>query len=241
MYSFEGTRLWATTLAGSPDDERVAASQCERLRLDYFRFRERAEMLAGEINRTLPEFTVHDISHSDALWEMADLIAGPCFELTPTEAFVLGGAFLVHDLGMGLAAYPEGSRAIKGNKMWSDTLIFAFRNTLGRDPTSDDLQNPPPNVERAAVAEILRNLHAEHAEHLAIVHWENDGDTYHLLEDPDLRRDLGPIIGRIAHSHWWPVQKLGREFEVRIGAPYGCPREWIIVLTPFSVPGAMRV
>jgi hypothetical protein len=64
--------------------------------------------LAAEIHRDLPEFTVHDITHLDALWEIADIVAGEQFSLTPPEAFVLGGAFLLHDLGMSLAAYPQG-------------------------------------------------------------------------------------------------------------------------------------
>jgi len=51
-------------------------------------------MLAGDIHRDLPDLTVHDITHLDALWEMADLVAGPDYPLNPLEAFALGAVFL---------------------------------------------------------------------------------------------------------------------------------------------------
>jgi hypothetical protein len=40
-------------------------------------FRERAAVLANEIHRDLPDFTDHGLTHLNALWEMADPIAGP--------------------------------------------------------------------------------------------------------------------------------------------------------------------
>lgn len=202
-------------------------------------FRERSSVLAGEIHRDLADFTVHDISHIDALWELADTIAGPDYLLTPTEAFVLGGAFLVHDLGMGLAAYPEGIQSLKNETSWYDTLSFAFHDVCGRSPFPEELEAPPPDVERIAVADMLRSLHAQRAEELTSVSWNSNGQSYALIEDTDLRRDLGPIIGRIAHSHWWSVERLGEEFGVPIGAPRGCPREWTI--DPLKLACLLRV
>jgi hypothetical protein len=53
----------------------------------------------------MPTYTVHDLTHADALWETASLVTGPDVELNPAEGFVLGAAFLFHDAAMGLAAY----------------------------------------------------------------------------------------------------------------------------------------
>ncbi len=92
MPGFEGTHLWQSTLADrGPDDSE--ADHRTRLRNSYLRFRNRAAVLAAEIPQDLREFTVHDASHLDALWETADLIAGSELSLSPCEAFVLGGAF----------------------------------------------------------------------------------------------------------------------------------------------------
>jgi hypothetical protein len=127
------TRLWETTLARrSESDTDLSSDPRERLRVAFMAFRARAQVLAAEINRDLPEFTVHDISHVDSLWEMADLVAGSNYELTPTEAFVLGGAFFVHDLGLSLAAYPDGLEALRHEKTWNDTLAAIWQNRLGR-------------------------------------------------------------------------------------------------------------
>ncbi len=95
---YQLTQVWKRTLAAQKRDE--CADSRDRLRSAFIRFRERAEKLGSEIPRDLPFFTVHDITHLDALWEMVDLIIGPDYDLRPTEAFILGGAILVHDLAM---------------------------------------------------------------------------------------------------------------------------------------------
>src|SRR5260370_37258442 len=107
MPAFETSRLWRLSLAPQAEPDKFAEVR-ESLRSAYMKFSERAALLAAEIACDLPDYTVHDVTHIDSLWHLADLIAGEDVSLTPTEAFVLGGAFLVHDLGNGLAAYPDG-------------------------------------------------------------------------------------------------------------------------------------
>src|SRR5664280_1338181 len=119
------TRLWRVTLASKAHNDPSAAAR-EKLRSCFVSFRERAGLLAAEIHRDLPEFTVHDITHLDALWEIADIVVGEEFSLTPTEAFVLGGAFLLHDLGMSLSAYSQGIEELKKRQTWNDTLALPF-------------------------------------------------------------------------------------------------------------------
>ena len=105
MFAFESTRLWSETLAEQSGSDQHA-SQRTRLRVAYLSLRERAALLADRIQDDLPELTVHDVTHLDALWELADLVAGSNVSLNPAEGFVLGAAFLIHDLGLAVAAYP---------------------------------------------------------------------------------------------------------------------------------------
>src|SRR6266851_9599017 len=131
MPPFETATLWKRSLAPQADTDKFAEVR-ENLRSAYMKFRERAALLAAEIARDLPDYTVHDITHIDSLWHLADLIAGSDVNLTPPEAFVLGGAFLVHDLGNGLAAYPDGISALRSSPLWDDTVALILRRDLRR-------------------------------------------------------------------------------------------------------------
>jgi hypothetical protein len=236
--SFADNPLIRRTLAPQPSPD-LHAEPRERLWRALLQFRERAATLANEIHRDLPDFTVHDITHLDALWEMADLIAGPDYPLNPLEAFALGAVFLLHDLGLGLAAWPGGLGELKQGPGWQDALSTYLRKHLERIPTTEELASPPPEVERMAIQERLRVLHAEQAERLALASWHHKGGPeYHLIEDPDLRETIGPLLGKIAHSHWWPVSRLGNEFGTVRGALTYCPRDW--TLDPLKIAVLLR-
>jgi hypothetical protein len=240
MTSYKDTRLWRETL-GLESDKGDEPNPSARLRNTYFIFRERAAHIAGEIAISLPEFTVHDVTHLDALWEMADLIAGPKYILTPAEAFVLGGAFLIHDLGNGLAAYPMGKEDLRRDPAWPDAVAVLLKRKLGRNPKPEEIQNPDKDVEVEAIGQVLRNLHAKHAERLARTSWKDreKDEEYHLIEDTDLRRTYGRIIGKIAHSHWWDVDSLGKTFTSILNPPPGFPRDWTV--DPLKIACLLRV
>jgi hypothetical protein len=139
----------------APRDPDPHAEPRKRLLDALLQMRERAKMLAGEIHRDLPDYTVHDITHLDALWEMADLIAGPDYPLNPLEAFALGAVFLLHDLGLGLAAWPGGLAELKKGPGWQDALAASVRKHFGRFATREELTSPPPEIEFMAVQERL--------------------------------------------------------------------------------------
>ena len=168
MNTVTATRIWQTTLASKSTDDPHSDAR-EKLRASSISFRERAALLAAEIHRDLPEFTVHDITHHlDALWEIADIVGGSDLPLTPPEAFVLGGAFLLHDLGMSVASYPQGIEELKQRQTWNDTIAFQFLEKHNRQPTAEELANPPHDAVTAATAYLLRALHAEQAERLGM-------------------------------------------------------------------------
>ncbi|TSD60292.1 ATP-binding protein [Variovorax sp. KBS0712] len=241
MDRYEQTDLWRTTLAEQGTSDLEERSR-ERLRNAFRGFRNRAAILGGEIALDLPEFTVHDLTHLDALWELADLIAGQEYAITPAEAFVLGGAFLTHDLGNGLAAYPDGIAALRSSPLWADTIAAGLRKKTGRSPKDCEIESAPQDIQTEAMRQVLRELHAKQAARLALVSWRDRGENsteYHLIEDPELRRTYGTIIGKIAHSHWWSVDQLREKMPDIIGAPGGFNKAWTV--DPIKIACLLRV
>jgi Histidine kinase-, DNA gyrase B-, and HSP90-like ATPase len=221
------SQLFRDALSWRRDDAHERAR--ERLRASHSALKERATLLASEIARDFPEFTVHDGSHLDALWELADLVAGSEVELAPTEAYVLGGAILLHDLGLAVASYPEGRPAVRREPQWTDAVTTVLRQQLDRMPTQEEVTNCGLDIEHAADRLLLRRLHAERAEQIAQTAWtDSSGERHYLIEDAELRATLGPLIGKVAHSHWWPTAELGRRFADNLGPPPWCPPEWVI-------------
>lgn len=230
-FGYETTHLWETSLGIIGEDPYSAPRG--KLRSAYSLFRERAAMLAAEIPLDLREFTAHDITHSDALWELADCISGKEITLTPTEAFVLGGAFLIHDLGMALASFQGGMADLMQQPGWNDILAACISEELGRPVEAEDLESPSVDALAQAKCIALRENHANHAEGLALMGWSvPGGPTYHLIENEDLRENYGSLIGRIAASHGWNIDRIASEFprneKDAIGAPVDCPDEWTV-------------
>ena len=212
--------LWQRTLADQADG---LNHQREILRQAFLHFRERTAQLVGEIGGLLPQLTVHDITHLDALWRVADEIAGPDYPLNPAEAFVLGGAFLLHDAAHVLAAYEAGLAGIKVSIEWKDLIAQCFEDN---EPAAGTQQ------ERSALFQVLRHLHAKQAHQLAKMSWKvpSTGERIHLLEHFDLRDYYGDLIGEIAESHHWPAHSVAETFEHRhVTAPaFLVPAGWNI-------------
>jgi hypothetical protein len=168
MNRYEQTSIWQKTLGKQLEPDPFQKDR-ELLRVQFENFRDKAKILAAEIARDLPEFTVHDITHLDALWETAELVAKEDYVLTPAEAFVLGGTFLIHDLGMGLASFPNGINELKKEPIWNDTVASILKKKLKRPVEEKDLLKLDTETEKLATENVLRSLHAKHAEKLALV------------------------------------------------------------------------
>lgn len=174
---------------------------------------------------------MHDITHIDALWETAELLLSDDESLTPLEAFTLGCAFLIHDLGLSLAAYPNGLSDLKAKPAWQDLLIGTFRRRLGRDPEEAERNNPPLEIAESIAFEMVRDLHAETASQLLSMEWRDSTSktTYRLLDDVELLASFGMLIGMLGHSHWWHTEELASHFPQKLlSPPVGFPREWTI-------------
>ena len=214
---FRQTWLWRKAFEDPRSDS--TAEEQEFFRTQYLTIRERAGQLVAQIVVDIPSLTVHDISHLDALWDTASSVAEGAVNVNPAEAFVLGASILLHDSAMSLAAYPGGLSELKETLAWKDSVarLALTREQSGKEQF--DVENPPQAILDRVVPEVLRRLHAERAEDLVQQAWTgSDGSSVHLIEDTDLRTHYGQTIGQIAHSHWWPVQRLEREFTGDLGA-----------------------
>src|SRR5262249_5170351 len=92
---FEDSSLWRTAFGARNRDKH--ADQRKSLEVAYRQFREAVQPLLRQTAVDLPALTIHDETHVDQLWDVASEVCGPDYPLNPLEAFVLGGAFLLHD------------------------------------------------------------------------------------------------------------------------------------------------
>jgi hypothetical protein len=234
MESYKQARIWRNAFLDQRAD--AAAEEQTFFRVAFEEMRERVEPVVARILRDMPGYTVHDITHLDALWETASLVVDNNFDLNPAEAFVFGGSVLLHDAAMTLAAYPAGMPELQSTTEWKD--VVALRTQSGG---KSDGAPVPPEI----VTEVLRVLHAPKAAELAQQGWNvtgpdgsPTGQMTHLIERSDLRNFYGPTIGLIAHSHWWPISKIEQEFNRQLGA---MPPKTMHTVDLLKVAGLLRV
>jgi hypothetical protein len=236
-HPFERTGLWKKSFVGKRNADDSEAMGL--LRISLLDSRRRAEILVSLISKDIPFITVHDISHLDALWETASLIAGKNYQLNPAEAFVFGCAILLHDAAMSLAAYPDGMTTISKTPQWKDVVAELLFAQSGESPSEEVIANPSPEIAKQALPEVLRELHAIGAENLAQQAWQvSNGDPEFLIQNSDLRASYGSIIGKIAASHWWSAFEL-ENLPRRVNAAPGVPSAWH--LNPIKIACLLRV
>lgn len=215
--NFRQTWLWRQAFETPRSD--CAVEEQEFFRTQYMSLRDRAAQLVSRIAADMPGMTIHDISHSDALWDTASLVAEGAVNVNPAEAFVLGASILLHDAAMSLAAFPGGLEEIKNTLAWRDAAACHALASEESGAVDSDFTINPEKITQYILPNVLRQLHAERAEQLAEQAWKSsDGSMSYLIEDSDLRHFYGPTIGQISHSHWWSVHKLEQELSSELGA-----------------------
>jgi hypothetical protein len=221
-YHFENTALWQNALGQTENDPEHVPK--ERLRTVYRSFWSNAVQLAVQIQKDVPGLTLHDETHFEALWARANQIAGPGFNLTPLEAFVFGGAILVHDAANTVAAFSGGVSELKQTDAWKD----AEADLLDVNHPDDASAPLTEDENKIVLFDTLRNVHAQRAESLCSLSVSHNSKTFHLLPDDSLRTHLGYIIGLIGASHHWDISKLTVRLQSIVGAPSGFPETWSI-------------
>jgi len=208
--------LWKNTLGNTSSDK--FSSQIEDLRVSFTKFRSNTANLVSQIIGDFDNLTLHDITHLDALWEIASLIVGEDYPLNPMEAFVLGGAFLLHDAALCFEAYKDGKSGVRETLQWKDVHTELLNNGINDE-----------DAQKYADFSAIRSLHASQAEQI-LEHdvSKNIGTSSFLLEDPTLRSHLGSLIGKIASSHHWDIEQVESEFHTPKNVPNSYPSEWQI-------------
>jgi hypothetical protein len=217
---YQHTSLWKKAFDPRGDEFDEPRS---KLKTAYQEFRSRVEILLQQIHKELPSLTCHDITHVDSLWRVASEIAGPDFDLNPAEAFVLGGAFLLHDAAHCRAAFPGGIQELQGTTEWKDAAAhYNF--------TSDVLIEGKESFQ-IVLFDTLRRLHPQQAKKLPSMQWpctENDEKMY-LLPHDELRKAYGDVIGEIAQSHWQHPRELEQMANSELAAPVCLtPANWLV-------------
>lgn len=212
--SYEGTSLWMTAFnAVSGDTDQIRGTLCK----EYKRSRDNAIFLLDKIGKDFPSLTVHDITHVDSLWKVASVIAGPDFPLNPLEGFVLGIAFLLHDAALSYQTV-GGKQILRETIEWKD-----FFEDIKQDSSKT-------NEEQLIETDFktIRFLHAKNAELLANIKFDRDnGTSFYIIEDDELRNHLGSLCGKIAASHHWSIERV-KSLGCQLPAPANYPQEWRI-------------
>ena len=177
----------------------------------YLRLRARCVPIAGQIASDMPEYTLHDVpDHADYLWLLCDEVADVEL-LTHTELFVLGCAFLLHDLGHTPPAY-GGLEALRQRPEWATELALQARaSSFASGENPDETE-----VDKAT----MRSLHAAQAIAMATNQVEVDGAP---LMDVEFESEFGQAIGEVAASHHRDVGELFDIFGAHDSTPTGFP------------------
>lgn len=238
MFDYERTELWKRTLGERSGDAAQAARA--HLREQLRKVWQRAGQLAEQMRGAYPALRAQGGSRFDALWERVDLLLGPEYPLNAAEAFVLGGALIIYDLGAGLAGLPGGEAELRKTQEWKDSLATSIRRETDRAPTPHEMSYPTDEYVQLATEDALHLLAVKHARKLGLVQWKGpQGEELQLLEDARLRQQFGEILGELAYSHDWDVAEVGRVFSARrLEAPAPSPADWTV--DTLKVAAALR-
>jgi hypothetical protein len=218
----EQSSIWTNAFADVSEAHRT------RIKSALVSTRKNTALLVSGIAGDMKGYTVHDISHLDALWEIGSDLAGDSFNLNPAEVFVFGLSVFLHDSGMTLFAYPQGLSQLFSTSEWRiEAEAMGVENL---DPSQI-----PAGIRDALVTNVLRNLHASQAASLATQSWQLEGKQYHLIEDVELRDHYGHIAGTIAHSHHWDSSTLRARLPARLGSVGSFPATWTVDAVKIAV------
>ena len=214
MSSFKELNIWKSAFDDADEKESK-----EKLSSALDAVRKNADALGTKIAADFPNLTVHDITHMDALWKVADLLVGPAHRLNPLEIFVLGCTFYLHDAALCFDAYEGGREAVRKTNVWKDAK-WRHRQTCQDDCEAD--QN--------ADFEAVRTLHAQQAEKISCNEWRVDENSkpFFVIEDPLLREHHGHLIGKIAASHHWDILEVEEKLQNIQTPVIGFPNSWTI-------------
>lgn len=207
--SYQDTSLWKRTLGKK--DKNVTP-----LRKSFLDARKNAEFLLGKIRKDFPNLTVHDITHVDSLWNVADTIIGNKYPINPLEAYILGIAFLIHDAALSYDTV-GGMNKLQKTIEWQD----AYADGPGDKDEAE--------FEKECDFAAIRAIHAKEAEKILFQLFTKDnGSTFYIIDNDSYRNHFGSLIGKIAASHHWDIDKVESELKKQINPRSEMPNDWKI-------------
>lgn len=208
--SYKDSTLWKEAF----NDKYGHTVSRERLTNAFEIAHSNASFLLDKIRIDFPSLTIHDITHVDSLWQVASIIAGEGYQLNPLEGFILGCSFLIHDAALSYIAV-GGKETLRSTTEWKDF----HSDYIARTEMTDE------EKEYETDFRTIRYLHAKFAKDLCNQIFEREnGSTFYIIEDDELRKHLWQIIGDIAASHHWNIDKvktLGNQIPALAGFPVG--------------------
>ena len=205
------TSLWKRTLGS--DDEDV-----KPLRESFLDARENAAFLLDKIRPDFPNLTIHDITHVDSLWTVADAIIGDNYPINPLEGYVLGIAFLIHDAAMSYDA-------VGGKEKLRNTIEWKDAHADGPGDKSEE------EFEKECDFIAIRAIHAREAkEIMSRTFTSDDIPSFHIVKKASYRQSLGESIGKIAASHHWSIDEIESKLDIQItpSVEVSGPGDWDI-------------
>ncbi len=203
------TSLWKRTLGS--DDEDV-----KPLRESFLDARKNAAFLLDKIRPDFPNLTIHDITHVDSLWSVADAIIGEDYPINPLEGYVLGIAFLIHDAA--LSYYSVG-----GKEKLRNTIEWRDAHAEGPGDKSEE------EFEKECDFIAIRALHADNAKNLLSESFKDQNSiTINIHGNDSYLNHYGNLIGRIAASHHWDIEDVESKLKKQVNPMSGMPKEWKI-------------
>lgn len=203
------TSLWKRTLGS--DDEDV-----KPLRDSFLDARKNAAFLLDKIRPDFPNLTIHDITHVDSLWTVADAIIGENYPINPLEGYVLGIAFLIHDAALSYYAV-GGKKELRKTTVWQD----AYADGPGKKRKKE--------FQKECDFTAIRFLHAENAKKMLSESFkDNNGITVNIHGTDVYINHYGHLIGKIAASHHWSIDDVESKLKKQVNPMSGMPNDWKI-------------
>ncbi len=73
---------------------------------------------------------------------------------------------------MAAVTYQEGTAELQKLPQYRDAIAHFYLEKYDRHPTDEEHSQPEPTIERLAMKELLRSLHAQHVEYLLRKPWK---------------------------------------------------------------------
>ena len=212
--NYKDSYLWKCSIGNAAYGEDNLRNEIEDI---FDASRKNAQYVLDKIRTDFSELTIHDITHADALWQVASVIVGEGYELTPLEGFVLGCTFLMHDAVLSYYA-AGGVDRLRDTIEWKDNFEdYKYDSSLTLDQKIHETD-----------FKTIRFLHAKYAKTIWNQLFEKkDGSKFYIIEDELLRNHLGEIIGKIASSHHMNIDEV-ETLGVQLPVPSKYPNEWRI-------------